>query len=277
MPHRVLVVDDSDVTRAMIVKTLDLARIPVSECLQASNGKEALELLEDNWVDIVFADLNMPVMGGREMLRLMRTTPEFADIPVIVISSEHCDPSSLPLSWASGYVRKPFTPEAIRDAVEGLTAGKDAQWSADWLLERFDYVLQTVTFMLAARIPDGQPPVVPDRAICAEMAFVAGAPGKIWLGVSPALAEEMAKSALGVDDLEDGSRQAADVVGEILNMTAGLVTDALARGAPVQLFPPELTERDAAGWQALLLQPIAATCLVENEPLLVALSTPAEQ
>ena len=92
MPHTVLVVDDSDVTRAMIIKTLDLARVPVSECLEAANGKEALELLENNWVDIVFADLNMPVMGGREMLRLMRTTPEFADIPVIVISSEHCDP-----------------------------------------------------------------------------------------------------------------------------------------------------------------------------------------
>ena len=276
MPHKVLVVDDSDVTRAMIIKTLDLARIPVSECLEAANGKEALDLLEDNWVDIVFADLNMPVMGGREMLRLMRTTPEFADIPVIVISSEHCDPSSLPLSWASGYVRKPFTPEAIRDVVEGLTSKKDANWNADWLLERFDYVLQTVTFMLTERIPGGRAPVVPGRAICAEMAFFAGAPGKLWLGVSPALAEEMAKSALGEDDL-DGAHQAADIVGEVLNMTAGLVTDALARGAPVQLFPPELTERDAAGWEALLQQPIAATCLVEGEPLLVALATQTSQ
>jgi len=277
MPHKVLVVDDSDVTRAMIIKTLDLARIPVSECLQAANGQEALQLLEDNWVDIVFADLNMPVMGGREMLRLMRTTPELADIPVIVISSEHCDPSSLPLSWASGYVRKPFTPEAIRDAVEGLTTHKDAGWNADWLLERFDYVLQTITFMFTEKIPEGEPPPVPARAVCAEMAFFAGAPGKLWLGVSPGLAEEMAKSALGVDELEQGGRQAADVVGEILNMTAGLVTDALARGAPVQLFPPELTERDAAGWEALLRQPIATSCLVENEPLLVALSTSASQ
>ena len=80
-----------------------------------------------------------------------------------------------------------------------------------------------------------------------------------------------------MDELEQGGRQAADVVGEILNMTAGLVTDALARGAPVQLFPPELTERDPAGWEALLRQPIATSCLVENEPLLVALSTSTSQ
>jgi two-component system chemotaxis response regulator CheY len=276
MPHKVLVVDDSAVTRAMIIKTLDLASIPVSECLQAANGKEALELLEKNWVDIVFADLNMPVMGGREMLRLMRTTPELADIPVIVISSEHCDPTSLPLSWASGYVRKPFTPEAIRDVVEGLTRPKEATWNADWLLERFDYVLQTVAFMLAERGETDAQPAGPERAICAEMTFIAGSAGKLWLVVSPALAREMARSALGIDELES-DRQAADMVGEILNMTAGLVSDALARGAPVQLFPPEITECDAAAWEELARKPIAAACLIEDEPLLVALSTPSAQ
>jgi len=276
MPHKVLVVDDSAVTRAMIIKTLDLARIPVSECLQAANGKEALDLLEKNWVDIVFADLNMPIMGGREMLRLMRTTPELADIPVIVISSEHCDPTSLPLSWASGYVRKPFTPEAIRDVVDGLKTSKTTTWNADWLLERFDYVLQTVSFMFAERTAGDADPVTPQRAVCAEMTFIAGTAGKIWLVVSPGLAREMAKSALGVDDLAS-DRQATDVVGEILNMTAGLVTDALARGAPVQLFPPEITECDAAGWVEVARKPIAASCLVEDEPLLVALSTPPGQ
>ena len=276
MPHKVLVVDDSAVTRAMIIKTLDLANVPVSECLQAANGREALDLLEKHWVDIVFADLNMPVMGGREMLRLMRTTPEFADIPVIVISSEHCDPTSLPLSWASGYVRKPFTPEAIRDAVDGLTKPKDATWNADWLLERFDYVLQTVAFMLAERGESDVRAAGPPRAICAEMTFIAGSAGKLWLVVSPGLAREMARSSLGVDELES-DRQASDVVGEILNMTAGLVTDALARGAPVQLFPPEITECDAAAWEELARKPIAAACLVEDEPLLVALSTPSAQ
>ncbi len=275
MPHKVLVVDDSDVTRAMIIKTLGMADVAVGECLEAANGKEALELLEQNWVDIVFADLNMPVMGGREMLRLMRTTPEFADIPVIVISSEHCDPSSLPLSWASGYVRKPFTPEAIRDVVEGLTAPKDAQWNADWLVERFDYVLQTVSFMLTERVPDGEAAAVPPQAICARMAFLAGTPGEIWLAVTPDLAREMARSALGMEELPGAERVATDIVGEILNMTAGLVTDAIARGAPVQLSPPEITEYDAAGWEALLRRPIAATCHVDGEPLLVALSVAA--
>ena len=60
-------------------------------------------------------------------------------------------------------------------------------------------------------------------------------------------------------------------------MTAGLVADALARGAPVQLFPPERHGRDRPSWEALLQQPIAATCLVEDQPLLVALSTRRER
>jgi two-component system, chemotaxis family, chemotaxis protein CheY len=273
MPHTVLVVDDSDVTRSMIVRTLDLAQVPVSECLEAGNGKEALELLEKNWVDVVFADLNMPVMGGREMLRIMRTTPELADIPVIVISSEHCDPGSLPLSWASGYVRKPFTPEALRDAIEGLTAQRDTTWDADWLMERFDYVLQTVTFLCTERIPDAESAMVPAKAVCAEMAFTAGDAGTMWLAVPPSLADEMARNALGEEELVPGGRQAHDIVGEILNMTAGLVADALARGAPVQLSPPTVTECDAQGWEELLRQPIATTCVVEDQPLLVALST----
>jgi two-component system, chemotaxis family, chemotaxis protein CheY len=273
MPHTVLVVDDSDVTRSMIVRTLDLARVPVSECLEAGNGKEALELLEKNWVDVVFADLNMPVMGGREMLRIMRTTPELADIPVIVISSEHCDPGSLPLSWASGYVRKPFTPEALRDAIEGLTEQGDAAWNADWLLERFDYVLQTVTFMCAEKVAEGARNVIPDSAICAEMTFNAAAPGTIWLAMPSSLADEMARNALGVDQLDPEGRQAHDIVGEILNMTAGLVADAISRGAPVQLFPPVVADCDGRGWQDLLRQPIATACVVEDRPLLVALST----
>jgi two-component system chemotaxis response regulator CheY len=272
MPHTVLIVDDSDVTRSMIIKTLDLAQVAVSECLEAGNGKEALELLESNWVDVVFADLNMPVMGGREMLRIMRMTPEFADIPVIVISSERCDPSSLPLSWASGYIRKPFTPEELRGAIEGLTAKGDAAWDADWLRERFDYVLQSVTFMAADKMASDEVPA-PESAICAKMQFTAGSSGSLWMAVPSALADGMARNALGEDDIEPAGRRSFDIVGEILNMTAGLVADALSRGAPIRLQPPELTMIDAAGWQALLQQPIAAASLVEDQPLLVALST----
>lgn len=278
MAQNVLIVDDSAVTRAMIAKTLDLAQIPVADCLQAGNGKEALELLESHWVDLVLADLNMPVMGGRELLRVMRTTPEMADIPVIVISSEHCPPGSLALSWASGYVRKPFTPEALRAAIDGLAAKKrGSEVDAHWLLERFDYVLQTLTFMCADRLAEGEQAITPDRSVTASMEFSGSVNGSIWIAVSPGLARDMARNALGDDQLEVGDRQAADVVGEVLNVTCGLVTDALSHGAPTEMTPPALSELDAQGWDELLLQPIATTCLVEESPLLVALSYTAKR
>ena len=72
MPLDVLVVDDSDVIRAMIMKTLRLAQVPVRTAFEAANGREALDLLEDNWVDLVLADINMPVMDGVEMVEQMR-------------------------------------------------------------------------------------------------------------------------------------------------------------------------------------------------------------
>jgi CheY-specific phosphatase CheX len=201
-----------------------------------------------------------------------------ADIPVIVISSEHCPPGSLALSWASGYVRKPFTPEALRAAIDGLTAQKKGtDVDAHWLLERFDYVLQTLTFMCADRLAEGDQAIAPDRSIVASMEFSGSVNGSIWIAVSTGLAGDMARNALGDDELEIGDHQAADVVGEVLNVTCGLVTDALSRGVPTEMTPPTLSELDAQGWDELLLQPIATTCLVEDRPLLVALAYTAKR
>ena len=76
MAFNVLVVDDSEIIRAMIGKTLKLADIPIGEIHEAGNGKEGLEILEENWVDLVFLDVNMPVMSGNEMLVKMKKVPE---------------------------------------------------------------------------------------------------------------------------------------------------------------------------------------------------------
>ena len=142
----------------------------------------------------------------------MRTTPELADIPVIVISSERCDPSSLPLRGGRGYVRKPFTPEAIRDVVEGLTAKKDAHWNADWLLERFDYVLQTVHLHLhgaGARRRARRSPAPGGSA--PEMTFLGGRARGDLPRRSPVslCADEMAINAHRRDELDDAELRQA--------------------------------------------------------------------
>ena len=85
MAYNILVVDDSAIVRAVIKKTLTIAAVDVGELFNAENGKKALEIINDNWVDLVFADINMPVMGGIEMLEKMCEDGLLKTIPVVIM------------------------------------------------------------------------------------------------------------------------------------------------------------------------------------------------
>ena len=120
MPYIVLVVDDSRVIRAVIKKTLGLAGVEVNELHEAQNGKEALDILKEKQIDRVFSDIHMPEMNGVEMIEKMMSDGVLRDIPVIVVSSEGSKErmGELLEKGARAYVRKPFTPELIRDLVQ---------------------------------------------------------------------------------------------------------------------------------------------------------------
>ena len=120
MPYNVLVVDDSRVIRAVIKKTLGLAGVEVNELHEAQNGKEALDILKEKQIDLVFSDIHMPEMNGVEMIEKMMSDGVLRDIPVIVVSSEGSKErmGELLEKGARAYVRKPFTPELIRDLVQ---------------------------------------------------------------------------------------------------------------------------------------------------------------
>ena len=119
MAYNVLVVDDSRVIRAVIKKTLGLAGVAINELYEAQNGKEALAILKEKTVDLVFSDIHMPEMNGVEMIEKMAADGVLRDIPVIVVSSEGSKArmGELLEKGARAYVRKPFTPELIRDLV----------------------------------------------------------------------------------------------------------------------------------------------------------------
>lgn len=116
MPHAVLIVDDSAITRALIKRTLKLTDLPLAVVHEASNGREALELMECLKVDLVLADLNMPEMNGFEMTRQMQLQPGLRDIPVILVSAEpNAEVFAATHDGIKGVVRKPFAPESIRN------------------------------------------------------------------------------------------------------------------------------------------------------------------
>jgi two-component system chemotaxis response regulator CheY len=120
MALNILVVDDSTTVRAVIARSLELAGVPVGSLHQAANGREALAILGREWVDLVFADINMPVMNGVEMIEKMRADGLLQTIPVVIVSTEGSVSriEQLRSAGVRAYIRKPFTPELLRQVVE---------------------------------------------------------------------------------------------------------------------------------------------------------------
>lgn len=126
MALNVLVVDDSAVMRSMIIKTLKLSGVSLGEVYQAGNGKEALDVLNDNWVDLALVDINMPVMDGEQMIDAVRANPVTADLSVVVVSTESSESRIEMLQQkGAGFVHKPFTPELLRETIVGITGVND--------------------------------------------------------------------------------------------------------------------------------------------------------
>jgi two-component system, chemotaxis family, chemotaxis protein CheY len=125
MGLNILIVDDSAVMRSMIRKTLDLSGLRLGEVHQAADGRQGLEALERNWIDLVIADINMPVMNGEEMIERMRALPELQRVPTIVVSTEGSRSRIERLErWGVTFIHKPFSPEMIRDAVKQVLGGE---------------------------------------------------------------------------------------------------------------------------------------------------------
>jgi two-component system, chemotaxis family, chemotaxis protein CheY len=122
MGYNILIVDDSIIIRKMIAKTLNISGLDIGEIFFAENGKQALKQLKENWVDIVFADINMPEMNGIEMIEEMHKEDLIGSIPVVIISTERSREriEFLKAMGIKAYLRKPFIPEEFSKVVREL-------------------------------------------------------------------------------------------------------------------------------------------------------------
>ena len=111
----ILIVDDSSVMRKMIIRTIQMCGLEIDTILEAGNGREGLDVLEQHSVDIAFIDVNMPVMDGMQMLREIRNNPAIQDLPVMIVSTEsNKGRISTIEQYNADFVHKPFTPEEMR-------------------------------------------------------------------------------------------------------------------------------------------------------------------
>ena len=137
MPFNVLVIDDSWVMRSMIIRVLHLSGLPLGQVFEAANGREGLQILDENWVDLALVDINMPVMNGEEMIEEVRKTKATADLPIIVVSTEsNMDRVESIRQKNVQFVHKPFTPEILRKTVLQVTGVSDGQFSGENSLQK---------------------------------------------------------------------------------------------------------------------------------------------
>lgn len=144
MAYNVLIVDDSGPMRAVIKKVVKASGFNLGQIFEASNGMEALGVLDREWLDLVLTDYNMPEMDGLMLLEEMQKNESFMSIPVVMITTEGSKQriEEFLEKGAMAYIKKPFSPEEIKhklNRIMGEPSDEDEQGSLDIGDEELDF------------------------------------------------------------------------------------------------------------------------------------------
>ena len=117
-----LIVDDSTAIRKILLRVLHQTGLPLGTLLEAADGREALKQMEGQDIALVLSDINMPNMDGLELLRVLRGSPQWHDLPVVMITTEggQAQVQEAIELGATAYVRKPFSADLLRDKLAAL-------------------------------------------------------------------------------------------------------------------------------------------------------------
>jgi len=118
MAKSLMIVDDSATMRKIVLRTVKMSGLEFEPIEEAGNGAEAIAKLRESAVDIVLCDVNMPEMGGLEMVKKVRQDlPGCKDTKIIMVSTESSQEliDGVMSDGANGYVTKPFTPEKFHE------------------------------------------------------------------------------------------------------------------------------------------------------------------
>jgi two-component system chemotaxis response regulator CheY len=123
-PLRFLVVDDSAAMRQLI--TFALRRLGQVEIIEATDGVDALKKLPSGRFDLVITDINMPIMDGLKLVKLIKTNPTYKEVPVIIITTEGAvEDRERGLSLgATAYIAKPIQTTNLLETVKGILGGR---------------------------------------------------------------------------------------------------------------------------------------------------------
>ncbi len=122
---RVLIVDDSAVMRKIVDRSLRQAGLEITEVFEAGNGAEALARVQETRVDLILSDINMPTMDGIELVRQLQALENAKGVPIVMVTTEAGESHVVQAlsCGARGYIRKPFSPDQIKERLIPLLAG----------------------------------------------------------------------------------------------------------------------------------------------------------
>ena len=120
----ILVVDDF-ATMRRIVKNI-LKQLGYENIHEADDGTSALEVLKREKIDFIISDWNMPQMSGIELLKTVRATEEWKDLPFLMVTAEGQKENVIEAvkNKVNNYIVKPFTPETLMEKISKIFEGK---------------------------------------------------------------------------------------------------------------------------------------------------------
>ena len=121
---KILVVDDFQTMRR-IVRNI-LKGLGFTNIVEADSGVTALEILKKEKIDFIVSDLNMPEMTGIELLKTIRASEEWKDLPFLMVTAEGKREQFIDAvkNRVNNYVVKPFTPATLEEKIRNIFEGK---------------------------------------------------------------------------------------------------------------------------------------------------------
>ncbi|MBQ7456675.1 MAG: chemotaxis response regulator CheY [Desulfovibrio sp.] len=117
---RVLIVDDFSTMRR-IVRNI-LRQLGIANVVEADDGTTAWDILNREKIDFIVSDWNMPKMPGIDLLRKVRASEQFADLPFLMVTAEAQQENIIEAVQAkvSNYIVKPFTADTLKQKIDKI-------------------------------------------------------------------------------------------------------------------------------------------------------------
>lgn len=121
---KILAVDD-DMINLKLLKSMLLKLPEVSEVIEAKNGADAIDILKkQSDIGLILLDIIMPVMGGIEVLKIVRADNHFRNIPIIVLTTDETKKSEALECGANDFIMKPVRTDNVAEKVKRLISLK---------------------------------------------------------------------------------------------------------------------------------------------------------